>query len=83
MEVLGFYKQDGVPRVLDRENLEEERGKPTIIKTQATNQDKPLHRHNETPDMISYVDVANIADSGLSLVINNNDLNKRETHDYM
>lgn len=49
MEVLGFsVGWARVPRVLDRENLSEDRGKPTIIMTQGTNQGWPSDRLNET-----------------------------------
>jgi len=64
---------DGVPIVLERENLSEERGKPKIIKTQATNLRVGHYTDTMRPsDTIYYVDFANIAHSGLLLVVNNN-----------
>ena len=44
-----------------------------VVRTQVANQGKPMPMHwdNETPDIIYYVDVTNIAHRGLLLVINN------------
>ena len=66
-------EQAGVPRVLDRGNLLEKRFKTTriVVRTQVASQGKPMHWDNETPDIIYYVDVTNVAHSGLLLVINN------------